>query len=110
MDRRQLKVLVEIRDTEKYEYTTDPDWKVNIIHYLARQGYIYYHSDDLLSQNKYCFIKEEGRAAIYELHKERRRWFIPMAVSIFAAIGGYREELRLLLQAASSIWRSITGG
>lgn len=110
MDHRQLRVLTEIRDSEKYEYTADPDWKVNVIHYLARQNYIYYHSEDLNSPRKYCIIKEEGRAAIYEWYKERRRWFIPMAVSVFAAIGGYREELRLFLQAASSLWRSIMAG
>lgn len=110
MDHRQLKVLKEIRESEVYEYTTDPEWKVNIIHYLARQNYIYYRSDDLDSPRKYCIIKEEGRAAIYEWYKERRRWFIPMAVSIFASIGGYREELRRLLQVIGSLWRSIAGG
>lgn len=110
MDRRHLKVLVEIRDTGKYEYTSDPEWKVNVIHYLARQNFIYYQTDDLESKKRYCIIQEEGMAAIYDWRKERRRWFIPMAVSIFAAIGGYREELRLLLQAASSLWRSIAGG
>lgn len=110
MDRRQLRVLVEIRDENKYEYTTDPEWKVEIIRYLDRQHYIYYREDEENHQRKYCEIREEGRAAIYDWYKERRRWFIPMAVSIFAAIGGYREELTRLLQAIGSLWRSITGG
>lgn len=110
MDHRQLRVLTEIRDAGKYEYTTDPEWKVNVIHFLARQDYIYYHIDDLDSSRKYCIVKEEGRAAIYDWYKERRRWFIPMAVSVFAAIGGYREELTRLLQAIGWLWRSITGG
>ena len=110
MDHRQLRFLVEIRDSEKYEYTADPEWKVNVIHYLAEQNYIRYHVEDLESTRKYCVIKEEGRAAIYDWYKERRRWFIPMAVSIFAAIGGYREELIRFLQAIGSLWRSIPGG
>ena len=110
MDHRQLRVLVETRESGVYEYTTDPEWKVNVIHYLADQNYIYYHVEDLETTRKYCVIKEEGRAAIYDWYKERRRWFIPMAVSIFAAIGGYREELIRFLQAIGSLWRSIPGG
>ena len=49
MDHRQLRVLTEIRDSEKYEYTSDPEWKVNVIHYLAGQDYIYYRTEDLES-------------------------------------------------------------
>lgn len=110
MDRRQLNVLVEIRQTGKYEYTHDPEWKVSIIHYLAKQGFIYYHSDDLLSQTKYCCINEEGRAAIYDWYKERRSTRLSLFIAVFAAIGGYREELASIIRAASSLWRSITGG
>lgn len=109
MDKRQLKILVEIRDAGEYEYTADPAWKVEIIHYLARQNYIFYISKDLYSGRKYCAIREEGRAAVYDWYRERRRWFIPMIVSVVAAIGGYREELILLLRAARSLWRTITG-
>lgn len=109
MDKRQLRVLVEIRQAGKYEYTHDPDWKVSIIHYLASHGFIYYHSDDLLSQTKYCCITQEGRAAIYDLYKERRSTRISLVISVFAAIGGYREELALIIRAISSLWRSITG-
>lgn len=110
MDKQQLHVLVEIRQAGKYEYTHDPDWKVSIIHYLANQGFIYYHSDDLLSQNKYCYIKEEGRAAIYDWYKERRSTRLSLGIAVFAAIGGYREELASIIRAISSLWRSITGG
>lgn len=109
MDKKQLKVLEQIRDAEMYDYTADPEWKVEIIRYLDRQKYIYYRTEDGQFGHKYCGIREEGKAAIYEWHKERRRWFIPMVASIFAAIGGYREELILLLRAARSLWRTITG-
>lgn len=109
MDKRQSKILVEIRDAVEYEYTADPAWKVEIIHYLARQNYIFYISKDFDSVRKYCAIREEGRAAVYDWYRERRRWFIPMIVSVVAAIGGYREELILLLRAARSLWRTITG-
>lgn len=110
MDHRQLRVLVEIRDSKVYEYTLDPEWKVNVIHYLARQNYIYYHTDDLKSTRKYCIIKEEGRAAIYDWYKERISTRLSLGIAIFAAIGGYREELALIVQAIGSLWRSITGG
>lgn len=110
MDHRQLRVLVEIRESEVYEYTTDPEWKVNIIHYLAGQNYIYYRTDDLESLRKYCVIKEEGRAAIYEWHKDRINTRLSLGIAVFAAIGGYREELALIVQAIGSLWRSITGG
>lgn len=110
MDRKQLKVLVEIRDTGKYDYTTDPDWKVSIIHYLAKSGYIYYDSEDLLCIQKLCIISEEGKSAIYEWYKERRSTRLSLFIAIFAAIGGYREELALVIQALKQLWRSITGG
>ena len=110
MNKKQCKVLEQIEESGMYDYTADPEWKVDIIRYLDRQKYIYYRTEDGQFGHKYCGIREEGKAAISEWHKERRRWFIPMVVSIFAAIGGYREELTLLLQAAQSLWRSITGG
>lgn len=110
MDHRQLRVLAEIRDAEKYEYTTDPEWKINVIHYLAGQNYIYYQTDDLESQRRFCIIKEEGRAAIYDWRKNRINTRLSLGIAIFAAIGGYREELALIAQAARQLWRSITGG
>ena len=110
MDHRQLRVLVEIRESGVYEYTTDPEWKVNVIHYLADQNYIYYHVEDLETTRKYCVIKEEGRAAIYDWRKDRINTRLSLGVAVFAAIGGYREELALIAQAIGSLWRSITGG
>lgn len=110
MDHRQLRVLVEIRESEVYEYTTDPEWKVNVIHYLAGQDYIYYRTDDLESPRKYCAIKEEGRAAIYEWYRDRINTRLALGIAVFGAIGAYREELASIVQAIGTLWRSITGG
>lgn len=103
MDRSQCKVLREIRRAGKYEYTTDPERKVDKIHYLAGQGYIRYEYDDE-SGRKFCIIKEEGRAAIYEWYRARINTRLTLGISIFAAIGGWREELALIIRAISWLW------
>lgn len=108
MDKRQYKILKAIQKSKIYEYTEKPKSEAEIIHFLAKSGYIVYQSDDY--DRKFCAIKEEGRSALYEWRKERRRWFIPLVISILAAIGGYREELLLLIQAVGKLWQSITGG
>lgn len=108
MDKRQYKMLKAIRKSKIYDYTDKPKGETETIHFLAKSGYIVYQSDDC--DRKLCAIKEEGRAALYDWRKDRRRWFIPLAISILAAIGGYREELSWLLQAVGKLWKSILGG
>ena len=44
-------------------------------------------------------ISEAGRAYLSELLKDNVRWRITTAIAIFAAIGAYREELNLIIQA-----------
>lgn len=44
-------------------------------------------------------ISENGKAYLSEINADRIHWLIPVIISIFAAIGAYRQELALLLQA-----------
>lgn len=108
MDTRQYKTLRTIQKAGLYDYTVEGESVIEVVHFLAKSGYVVYLDSD--SGKQYCSIKEEGRAALYDWQKERRRWFIPIIVSLFAAIGGYREELHLLLQATAKLWRTIMGG
>lgn len=107
MDKRQYKTLKAIQKSKIYDYTEKSKAETEIIHFLAKSGYIVYQSDDC--DGKLCAIKEEGRSALYDWRKERRRWFIPLVISILAAIGGYREELLLLIQAVGKLLRPILG-
>lgn len=109
MDRSQYKVLREIKSAKLYEYLADPEEKREIIRYLGDQGYIAYKSDSQTHKPRYCYIREKGKDALYDwkmIHRHRR---LPLVISLFAAIGGYRQELAWLIQAAVSLWRSIMG-
>lgn len=110
MDKPQCRTLLWIKTVGKYKYTKKSESKKRIVYYLATLNYISFGSDRDDGQAEHCQITEKGKDALYQWRRERRRWFIPMAVSIFSAIGGYREELLRLLQAIGSLWRSITGG
>lgn len=109
MDKSQLKILKEIRNAGAYDYTADPEWKVEKIHFLASLGYVRYEADEEAGR-RYCIVQEKGRAAIYGWYRERRRWFIPVVISVFSAIGAYRKELALAAQALIRLLRSIAGG
>ena len=110
MDKPQYKLLLSIKRSQKYDHTIANESEKKIIYYLANLGYISFGSDLDDGKSEYCQIEEPGNAALYEWRKERRRWFIPMSVSLFAAIGGYREELSLALQALQQLLRSIKAG
>lgn len=48
-------------------------------------------------------ISENGKAYLSELKADKIHWLVPIIISIFAAIGAYRQELALLLQAIEQL-------
>lgn len=110
MDKPQCRTLLQIKIVGKYRYTQKRELRKNIVYYLASLNYVSFGSDRDDGQAEYCQITEKGKDALYQWRQERRRWFIPVAISVFAAIGGYREELLRLLQAIGSLWKTIMGG
>lgn len=109
MDKPQFRTLLRIKTVGKYRYTQKSELRKNIVYYLASLNYVSFGSDRDDGQAEYCQITEKGKDALYQWRQERRRWFIPVAISIFASIGGYREELALITQAIKQLWKSIMG-
>jgi hypothetical protein len=103
--RKQTNILKRISKTDIYDYTNSDQAEKEIIYFLAHQGFIRYDSDPDDRKARRCVIKEEGKTAFHDQRKEYLHWFVPLAVSIFAAIGGYREELALLLQTIMKLWK-----
>ena len=110
MDKPQYKLLLKIKRSQKYDHTKCIELERKKIYYLANQGYVSFGSDRDDGMAEYCQIEEPGNAALYEWKKERRRWFVPMVVSVVAAIGGYREELAAIAKAIGQLWKTISGG
>lgn len=109
MDKKQYRVLRKISRKSRFPITDCSSDQIDIIHFLSDCGFLQYESDDN-EASLCCYINQKGKAALYEWRKERRRWYIPLIISIFAAIGGYREELMMLLRAISSLCKSIPIG
>ncbi|WP_143322531.1 hypothetical protein [Clostridium sp. HBUAS56010] len=105
MTRKQTNILKRISKTNIYDYTNSDHSEKEIIHFLANRGFIHYESDLDNRKIRCCVIKEEGKTALHDQKMAYLHWFVPLAVSIFAAIGGYREELALLLQTIMKLWK-----
>ena len=103
MTKEQIKVLKRISKKPLYDYTNADKAEKEVIYYLANQGFIRYDQEADNRKKRLCVIKEEGRSALHDQKMAYLHWFVPLAVSIFAAIGGYREELALLLQAVMKL-------
>ena len=109
MDKPQCRMLLWVKTVGKYKYTKKSKSKKSIVYYLANLNYVSFGSDRDDGKAEYCQITEKGKDALYQWRKERRRWFIPMAISVFASIGGYREELALIAKAIKQLLKYIMG-
>ena len=109
MDKQQYKTLKKISRKSSYLISESKGDEQDRVHYLADCGYLKYESapDD---SRLYCYINQNGKSALYEWRKERRHWYIPLLVSVIAAIGGYRQELTWLIQAIKSLCKSLPIG
>lgn len=107
MNKHQYKLLKKICKTEMYDYTNDSKEHKEIIIYLAKENYLIYCSVDDDDRKHLCKITQKGKSALYEWKSSKRRWEIPVIISIFAAIGGYRKEIYLIAQAIANILKLL---
>ena len=106
MDKKQYKLLKKISKTDVYNYTNSKQEEVKIIHYFGKNAFIiYFPSDD--EKIKLCQITEKGKSALYEWKTSKRRWEIPVIISVFAAIGGYRVEICSIAKAIMTILEQL---
>lgn len=112
MDKPQYKTLKKINKSKLYEYTNSNDEEFEIIRFLAGCGYIRYEDDENETsrrpEKKLCRTTQAGKAALYDWWMQRYSIKVPIAISIFAAIGGYRQELALVIQVIEMLWKWLT--
>lgn len=107
MNNPQYKLLKKICKTEMYDYTGETQEHKDIIHYLAKENFLVYCSVDDDEKKHLCKITQRGKSALYEWKSSKRRWEIPVIISVLAAIGGYRKEIYLITQSIANIWKLL---
>lgn len=112
MEPRQYRMLKKIEKAQMYDFRNASEKEREIITYIANEGYIIYEVDDNdppRARTHLCRIRQEGRAALYEWKVDKLYRLVPTYLAIFAAIGGYREELALIVRVLARLWRQLTG-
>ena len=105
----QRKILKKIKRVPKFDYTEASSATIDVIHFLAKCGYVVYQNEELPERIlKFCKITSSGYAALNEHRTSLLKWWIPVVISIFAAIGGYRQELSWLLRELLQLLKAIT--
>ncbi len=108
LSKSQLKLLKRIAQCSKIDITDLSTADIACAEYLEELGYV--HITRLAMgvngigmqrppEVKSISITECGKAYLTHLKTDRFRFLFPTIVSIFAAIGAYREELSSLVQA-----------
>lgn len=106
MNRTQYKLLKRIKKADIYNYSNCTNDKREAISFFAKHGYIVYvsNNDDFTRNPTHlCRISQEGRAALYEWKVDKIYRLVPTYLAIFAAIGGYRKELALIIQVLKKL-------
>ena len=108
MDKKQYKLLKKISKVNTFDYSDFDDENKEVIVYFAKKNYVVYAADENDRKKHLCQITPNGRSALYEWKTSQRHWFIPVVISIFAAIGGYRSEIYQIVQALMKLWKMLT--
>lgn len=66
-------------------------------------------SDTKYDENTRLFLTPYAESLLDDLNRSDRRFRIPLVISVIALIGGYRQELSLLLQALLKLLRHVMG-
>ncbi len=113
MEPRQYKMLSRIRKAEIYDFGNDSEEERSIVRYLLHQNYIKYipidDDEPVFTAPHRCKITQEGKAALYEWRVDKLYRLAPTYLAIFASVGGYREELALIVRVLARLWRQLTG-
>lgn len=104
VSKEQLQFMRTVKSKQEYIY--DPS-DIDIVMYLCRKGLLIQYTK--ASSLSYCKLTEDGKAYLYNRKVENRFRYLPIAISIFAAIGGYREEISLIAKAIMKLMKSLMG-
>ena len=113
-DRRHFKILKIIYKDPyitfadlKCSYPNYPDIE-DIVTELESKHFIEFRcSEDFKDKNCHLYVQSDshllstitGNVLIEEQHTFEKRWFITTFIAVVAALGAYRKELALILQA-----------
>lgn len=115
LDKTQLKTLKKIKKLGTYNCSNVSDEELDVIKYLRSEKLLIAETKDgIFSGGIGNFsrvelailsvkISEEGKAYLSGLHEDKIRWYIPLIISVFAAIGAYRSELAHILQKLAQL-------
>lgn len=103
MDKKQAKLLKTIRKKKIFDFTDFTDESKETVYFLQSKKLVSLLSLPELHGRKLCKITEQGKSELYEHNLRNRHWWIPVVISVFAAIGGYREEICSLIQAIAKL-------
>lgn len=104
VSKEQLTFLKKVKRKGEYIYSSS---ERNMVVYLCQNNLLtqYVKSSGL----GYCSVTELGKAYLYSRHLENRFRSLPIAISLFAAIGGYREEISAIARVVMKLLKSLTG-
>lgn len=109
MNPKQYRILCKIKKAKIYEFGDNSKDDQSVVRYLLHHEYIKYipidDDEPVFTAPHRCKITQEGEAALYEWRVDKIYRLIPTYLAIFAAIGGYREELALIIQVLAKLWK-----
>ena len=109
MNKPQIKMLQKIQKLSFLDSTNTTAEEKAIISFLQKNGYITQKANPNGGPKPAYVISESGKAELYDRHSKQVQVWVPIGISIFAAIGAYREEISSLLQAIMKLLKHIAG-
>lgn len=104
---QQYRMLKRIRRYKKLDTSKLSEEELEICDFLVSNNFLVASSsraEEIANHTEYVnivaesyAITQEGCAQIYAFASKFRKWWIPVVISLLAAIGGYREEISLLI-------------
>lgn len=109
LSKEQLRLLKKIKRSECFDLLALPQKLQDDVWFLISKKYVIHHGgvneNDNYTKQLFCKITPLGRAALSQIFRENRHWFIPVIISVFAAIGAYRQEIALIIQAIMNLMK-----
>ena len=108
MNKRQTKMLKQIEQLGFVDSAKLTDEDKSITSFLMKNEFITFKANPGGGPKPIYVITELGKAELYNCKIKNFQIWVPIAISIFAAIGGYRQELFWLAQAIMKLLKLLT--
>lgn len=102
VSKEQLRFMHIVKRKKEYIYNRSD---IEIVMYLCQKGLLIQYTK--ASNLNYCRLTETGKAYLDSRRAENRFRYLPIVISSFAAIGGYREEITAITQAVMKLVKTL---